>query len=71
MNKRGGKIILQKIDAPEKQEWTGPLEAMSDALQLEKDVNDVSVYFIYTHIYICTDICIYIHNIFIYMYKYS
>ncbi|XP_028134770.1 soma ferritin isoform X2 [Diabrotica virgifera virgifera] len=40
MNKRGGKIILSEIKAPEKQEWTSPVEAMVDALNLEKGVNE-------------------------------
>lgn len=37
--KRGGKVILQDIKKPAKDDWVGPLEAMQDALQLERDVN--------------------------------
>ncbi|KAF2880472.1 hypothetical protein ILUMI_25702 [Ignelater luminosus] len=40
LNKRGGKIILTEIFAPEKQEWGSGQEAMVSALELEKKVND-------------------------------
>ncbi|XP_043955157.1 ferritin, middle subunit-like [Gambusia affinis] len=38
-NKRGGRIFLQDIKNPEKDEWGSGLEAMQCALQLEKNVN--------------------------------
>ncbi|XP_032444188.1 ferritin, middle subunit [Xiphophorus hellerii] len=38
-NKRGGRIFLQDIKKPEKDEWGSGLEAMQCALQLEKNVN--------------------------------
>jgi len=38
-NTRGGRIILQDIKKPDKQEWSSGLEAMQAALQLEKAVN--------------------------------
>uniref|UniRef100_M3XGZ0 Ferritin n=1 Tax=Latimeria chalumnae TaxID=7897 RepID=M3XGZ0_LATCH len=38
-NKRGGRIFLQDIKKPERDEWTNGLEAMKCALQLEKAVN--------------------------------
>lgn len=41
-NKRGGRVVLNSIDAPEKQEWGSACEAMNFALELEKRVNDVS-----------------------------
>lgn len=41
-NKRGGKIVLTAVEAPEKQEWSNVCEAMNFALELEKRVNDVS-----------------------------
>lgn len=41
-NKRGGKIVLMDVEAPEKQEWSSVCEAMNFALDLEKRVNDVS-----------------------------
>ena len=37
-NMRGGRVVFQPIEAPKKSEWT-PLEAMQDALALEKHVN--------------------------------
>lgn len=42
-NKRGGKIVLMDVEAPEKQEWNSICEAMNSALELEKRVNDVSI----------------------------
>ncbi|KAG8190528.1 hypothetical protein JTE90_004103 [Oedothorax gibbosus] len=38
-NKRGGTVLLKAIQAPAKTKWTSPLEAMQDALELEKTVN--------------------------------
>ncbi|KAJ7989922.1 hypothetical protein DPEC_G00309510 [Dallia pectoralis] len=38
-NKRGGRIILQDIKKPDRNEWGTGLEAMQSALQLEKTVN--------------------------------
>ncbi|CAH0559979.1 unnamed protein product [Brassicogethes aeneus] len=40
MNKRGGRIVLNNIEAPEKQEWSTAQEAMTAALDLEKLVNE-------------------------------
>jgi len=36
---RGGKVLYGKIDKPPKDSWNSPLEAMEDALALEKSVN--------------------------------
>ncbi|XP_026532322.1 ferritin heavy chain A-like [Notechis scutatus] len=38
-NKRGGRIVLQDIKKPEKDEWGNSLDALEHALQLEKEVN--------------------------------
>ncbi|XP_014670153.1 PREDICTED: soma ferritin-like [Priapulus caudatus] len=38
-NQRGGRIVLQNIQKPDKDEWGSGLEAMQGALQLEKNVN--------------------------------
>ncbi|XP_029015104.1 ferritin, middle subunit-like [Betta splendens] len=38
-NKRGGRIVLQDIKKPDRDEWGSGLEAMQCALQLEKNVN--------------------------------
>ncbi|GFR07626.1 soma ferritin [Trichonephila clavata] len=38
-NQRGGTVVLRDIKAPTKQKWASPLEAMQDALELEKTVN--------------------------------
>ena len=38
-NQRGGRIVLQDIKSPEKGEWGCSLDAMNDALALEKHVN--------------------------------
>ncbi|XP_063798530.1 ferritin heavy chain B-like [Pseudophryne corroboree] len=38
-NKRGGRIILQDIKKPERDEWGSTLEAMQTAMNLEKTVN--------------------------------
>lgn len=42
MNKRGGQIIIEKIDAP-KQCYATPKEALTDALKLELKVNEVTI----------------------------
>ncbi|XP_034045815.1 ferritin, middle subunit [Thalassophryne amazonica] len=39
-NKRGGRIFLQDVKKPERDEWGSGLEAMQCALQLEKNVNE-------------------------------
>ncbi|XP_034045820.1 ferritin, middle subunit-like [Thalassophryne amazonica] len=39
-NKRGGRIFLQDVKKPERDEWGTGLEAMQCALQLEKNVNE-------------------------------
>ncbi|XP_034508215.1 ferritin heavy chain [Ambystoma mexicanum] len=38
-NQRGGRIFLQDVKKPERDEWGNGLEAMEGALQLEKSVN--------------------------------
>jgi len=38
-NSRGGRIVLQKIDKPERDEWGSGLDAMQMALSLERNVN--------------------------------
>lgn len=38
-NQRGGRIVLQAIQKPERDEWGTGLEAMQSALALEKNVN--------------------------------
>jgi len=38
-NKRGGRIVLQPIAKPTRDEWSGALEAITAALELEKTVN--------------------------------
>jgi len=38
-NQRGGRIVLQDIKKPERDEWGSALEAMQAALALEKHVN--------------------------------
>lgn len=38
-NQRGGRIVLQDIQKPNKDEWGSGLEAMETALALEKNVN--------------------------------
>lgn len=43
LNKRGGRIILTNISAPEKQDWGTAQEAMTSALELEKHVNEVKI----------------------------
>lgn len=43
-NKRGGSIVLTPIESPPKNDWVGARHAMSEALKLEKNVNDVCVF---------------------------
>ena len=38
-NKRGGRVVLQDVKKPERDEWGNTLDAMQAALQLEKTVN--------------------------------
>lgn len=38
-NQRGGRVVLQNLQKPEKDEWGSGLEAMQAALALEKNVN--------------------------------
>ncbi|XP_054165857.1 soma ferritin-like [Oppia nitens] len=38
-NKRGGRIVLQDIAKPAKQEWSSTVEALEASIQLEKTVN--------------------------------
>ncbi|CAG0896900.1 unnamed protein product [Cyprideis torosa] len=38
-NKRGGRVVLNPIDKPSRDEWGSPLDAMTAALELEKTVN--------------------------------
>lgn len=38
-NDRGGRIMLQPVSKPSKDEWTSPLEALTAALELERSVN--------------------------------
>lgn len=38
-NRRGGRLVLQAIDKPEKDSWGTGLEAMQAILELEKSVN--------------------------------
>jgi len=38
-NKRGGRVVLQPIQKPDRDEWGTGLEAMETALSLEKTVN--------------------------------
>ena len=35
-NVRGGRIVLKPIDAPAKQGWDSAVEAVQDAIELEK-----------------------------------
>lgn len=43
-NKRGGRIILEDVKALNKQTWDNVEEAFQDAMNLEKEVNAVSIY---------------------------
>ena len=38
-NTRGGRVVLENVQRPEKDEWGGPLEAFQAALALEKANN--------------------------------
>ncbi|KAM4652369.1 ferritin heavy chain A-like [Discoglossus pictus] len=38
-NKRGGRVVLQDVKKPERDEWGSTLEAMQTAVQLEKNIN--------------------------------
>jgi len=38
-NKRGGRVVLQPIQAPSKQEWGSAIDGLQAALDLEKQVN--------------------------------
>ncbi|XP_067830304.1 ferritin heavy chain-like [Heptranchias perlo] len=38
-NRRGGRILLQDVKKPERDEWSDGLQAMQVALELEKNVN--------------------------------
>ena len=38
-NMRGGKVVFQDVPRPSKSEWSDPLDAAEDALDLEKSVN--------------------------------
>ena len=40
-NKRGGKIVLKPIAAPDSHEWGNALNGLEAALALEKEVNQV------------------------------
>jgi len=40
-NARGGRIVLQGVEKPDRDEWGSGLEAMQMALALEKNVNQV------------------------------
>ena len=42
-NKRGGRVILENIEKPPKQEWGTVEEAVMAALQLERNVNTVCI----------------------------
>ena len=43
-NQRGGNILLRDVSKPRKEIWNTPLEALEDALALEKEVNKVMAY---------------------------
>lgn len=43
LNKRGGRIVLQDIKTPDLPEEMSAIEAMRKALELEKQVNEVSL----------------------------
>jgi ferritin heavy chain len=38
-NMRGGKVVFQDINRPNKNEWAHPLEAVEDAMDMERAVN--------------------------------
>jgi len=39
--RRGGKVVLNAIETPSKQEWATPLSSVQFALKMEKNVNQV------------------------------
>ena len=41
LNKRGGRVVLTDIRKPDRHEWGTAQEAMTSALDLEKQVNEV------------------------------
>ena len=43
-NNRGGTILLKDVAKPRKETWNNALEAIEDALALEKEVNKVNNY---------------------------
>ena len=43
LNKRGGRITLKDIEAPDKNEWDKAEDAFLSALDLEKKVNEVII----------------------------
>lgn len=45
LNKRGGRIVLQDIKTPNLPDEMSAVEAMKQALELEKQVNEVKVHF--------------------------
>jgi ferritin heavy chain len=45
-NMKGGKVVLQDINKPKKSEWGSALEAVEDAMDLERIVNE---YFLALH----------------------
>ncbi|XP_075045976.1 ferritin heavy chain B-like [Mixophyes fleayi] len=42
-NKRGGRVVLQDIKKPERDEWGSTVDAMQTALNLEKTVNQATL----------------------------
>jgi ferritin heavy chain len=40
-NKRGGRVVLQPIAKPTRDEWGSPLDAITAALELEKTINQI------------------------------
>ncbi|XP_075461725.1 ferritin, lower subunit-like isoform X2 [Ascaphus truei] len=38
-NERGGRVFLQSVEKPERDDWSSGLEALQTALKLEKTVN--------------------------------
>jgi len=40
-NQRGGRVVLQPVSKPTRDEWGSPLEAFVAALELEKTINQV------------------------------
>lgn len=42
-NSRGGRVVLQSIEKPERDEWGSGLDAMQMALSLEKNVNQTLI----------------------------